>query len=498
MIRYSLVLLAGAISVLAYSPFFLWWMSVVSISILFALLSVNKVTDPFRIGYFFGIGMFGFGVSWFFHSVHDYGQAHYLIAILTTIVLTLVFAIFPGLAVWLYSKLMQEKSHAIKRLCLFVSSWVLIEWVRSWIFTGFPWLLMGHTVIDSPFAGIIPIFGSYGASAVVAIIAVSVVELARARPSKLIKGMLGLLIFSAIIIPLQWITWTTPISEKAVRVSLVQANIPFEMKWDPKRRGEIYEHYVRETFKHSDSDIIIWPETAIPTYYSLVSKKFLSDLKQAINRHNTEILSGVFTYQREQGEERIFNSLVTIGSETQVYNKQHLVPFGEYWPMRWLFGHLRGLINIPMSDLSPGEGEPIVMMHGIPVGASICYEAAFGEEIIRALPRAQLLANVSNDAWFGDSLAPHQHLQIVRSRALETGRFMLRATNTGISAIIDPHGNILVKSDQFIDDVVSGDVWPMQGRTPYIIWGNWGIISIMLALILLLSRQTIVDRLRSR
>ncbi len=498
MIRYSLALFAGAVSVLAFSPFSLWWMSIVSISILFALLSVSNITNAFRTGYLFGIGMFGFGVSWFFHSVHDYGQAHFAIAILTTIVLTLVFAIFPGLAIWLYSKLLRENSQAITRLCLFVSCWVLIEWVRSWIFTGFPWLLLGHVVIDSPFAGIIPIFGSYGASAVIAIIAVSIIELVRAQSGNAIKGALGLLVLLAILTPLQWITWTTPVGEKSVRASLVQANIPFDMKWDPKRRSEIYKIYVRETFEHSDSKIIVWPETAIPTYYSLVNQDFLQSLKQEINKQDIEILSGVFTYQREADRETLFNSLVTIGGETQFYHKQRLVPFGEYWPMRWLFGHLRGLINIPMSDLSPGEGEPIVMMHGIPVGASICYEAAFGEEINRALPRAQLLANVSNDAWFGDSLAPHQHLQIVRSRALEAGRYMLRATNTGISAIIDPRGTVLVKSDQFIDEVVSGDVRPMQGRTPYIIWGNWGIISIMLGLILLVSRHTIADRLRSR
>lgn len=498
MIRYSLVFFAGAIGVLAYAPFSLWWMSIVSISLLFAILSASKSDDAFLTGYIYGAGMFGFGVSWFFHSIHDYGQAHFAIAILATIVLTLVFSIFPGLAVWLYNKLLTDKKSVVMRLCLFLSAWVLIEWLRSWIFTGFPWLLLGHALIDSPFAGIIPIFGSYGASAVVVIIAISIVELVRARSINIIKGVVGLIVFIAVLVALQLLTWTSPVGEKLVRVSLVQANIPFEMKWDPDRRGEIYKIYVRETFKHSDSDIIIWPETAIPTYYSLVNKKFLDDLKGEVKKQNTEILSGVFARQYTQEQERIYNSLVTIGGETQFYNKQHLVPFGEYWPMRWLFGILRGLIVIPMSDLSPGEGEPIVTLQGIPVGVSICYEAVFGEEIIQALPRAQLLANVSNDAWFGDSLAPHQHLQIVRSRARETGRYMLRATNTGISAIIDPLGGIMTQSDQFVDEVVTAEVRPMQGRTPYIIWGNWGIISIMFGLILLVSRNSITIGQKSK
>lgn len=491
MIRYILVFFAGAIAVLAYAPYALWWMSIISISFLFANLSTSKNHDAFLTGYIYGVGMFGFGVSWFFHSVHDYGQAHYLIAILTTVVLTLVFSIFPGLAVWLYNKLLVDKSSLVMRLCLFVSAWVLIEWLRSWIFTGFPWLLLGHTLIDSPFAGIIPIFGSYGASAVIIVIAVGIIEAVRASSTELGKVAISLLLFMGIVHALQYINWTSPAGDKVIRASLVQANIPFDMKWDPDRRGEIYEIYVRETFKHSDSDIVIWPETAIPTYYKLVNKEFLNDLKREVKKQNLEILSGVFAHENAQEQERIYNSLVTIGGETQFYHKQHLVPFGEYWPMRWLFGVLRGLIVIPMSDLSPGEGEPVVTMQGIPLGVSICYEAVFGEEIIQALPQAQLLANVSNDAWFGDSLAPHQHLQIIRSRARETGRYMLRATNTGISAIIDPQGAIMTQSGQFLDEVVSAEVRPMQGRTPYIIWGNWGIISIMFGLILLVSRKSI-------
>ena len=495
--RYSLALAAGAISVLAFSPFKLWWVSVVSISLLFALLPTFKIRSAFKTGYVFGIGMFGFGVSWFFHSVHDYGQAHFLVAILATIVFTLVFSIFPGLAIWLYSKFLAEKSGALTRLTLFVTSWVMIEWVRSWIFTGFPWLLLGHTLVDSPLSGIIPVFGSFGASAVIVVLAAGIVELVRAPTSKLFIGLVSLLVFIASVVALQWVTWTSPVGEKSIQVALVQANIPFAMKWDPARRGEIYEIYVRETFKHSDSDIVIWPETAIPTYYSLVNAQFLDNLQQELNRQQTEILSGVFTYKREQDQEFMFNSLVTIGEETQFYHKQHLVPFGEYWPMRWLLGFLRELIIIPMSDLSPGEGEPIVTMHGIPFGASICYEAVFGEEIIRALPRAQILVNVSNDAWFGDSLAPHQHLQIVRSRALEVGRYMLRATNTGISAIIDPRGKILVRSGQFIDEVVTGSVRPMQGSTLYVIWGNWAVISIMLVLFLVVSRSKINKFIRS-
>ena len=490
MIRYSLVFLAGAISVLAFAPFKLWWVSIVSLSLLLALLHANNHQRGFLIGFIYGLGMFGFGTSWIFHSVHDYGQAPVYAAVAAVIVLTMVFSIFPGLAIWLYSKFVYSISQPAIRLGSFVAVWVLLEWLRSWILTGFPWLLFGHTLIDSPFAGIIPIFGTFGASAVIALFAIIILELVCTTTSQLMTKLTIVVLVAFGLYVTQFIHWSSPVNDTPVRVSLVQANIPFDMKWDPDQRGDVYRAYINHTLQNAQSELIVWPETAIPTFYQYVNKDFLRDLAQVLNERNTELLSGVFTREIQQDQERMHNSLVTIGGETQFYHKQHLVPFGEYWPLRWLFSFLRNFVIIPMSDLYPGEGSPVLKMRGIPIGVSICYEAAFGEEILRSLPDAQLLANVSNDAWFGDSLAPHQHLQIVRSRALETGRYMLRATNTGISAIIDARGAVLVKSGQFIDEVVTGEVQPMRGNTPFIVWGNWAIISIMSLLILLAFRYS--------
>ena len=495
MIRYGLVFLAGAIGVLAYAPFALWWASIISLSLLLALLQQKDQSRSFIIGFIYGLGLFGFGTSWIFHSVFDYGQAPLIVAFGVTLVLTLILSIFPGLAIWLYSKLVAGSSQPSMRLITFVSVWALIEWLRSWIFTGFPWLLYGHALVDSPFVGIISIFGTFGASALIALIAATIIEAIAVSFVRLLMPISVVVVILVGIIFTQMISWTTPVSETPIRVALIQANIPFDMKWDKNRRNEIYQIYANLTREHWSSDIIVWPETAIPTFYRVAQKDFLPRFEQEVVSNNSEILSGVFTY--ESGTERIFNSLVTIGGEPQFYSKQHLVPFGEYMPFRWFFDFLRNFIIIPMSDLYSGEGSAILNMHGIPVGVSICYEAAFGEEINRALPQAQILANVSNDAWFGDSLAPHQHLQIARSRAVEAGRYLLRATNTGVSAIIDPAGVVLAQSGQFVDEVVTSEVRPMQGKTPFIIWGNWGIISIMFVLILLASRKSYFFRQKS-
>lgn len=489
MSRNLLLIFAGALSVLAFSPFNLWWMSIISLSLLFSLYQEDS-RRAFFSGFLFGLGMFGAGTSWVFNSLYEYGEAPFIAAAGITLVSILVLSVFPATVLKALYWLTRCQKNIVWEAVTFASLWALFEWLRSWIFTGFPWLLVGHTLVDSPFAGVIPILGTFFGSAFMALLGAGMImviqmNLRQAGISFIVlAALLGACYFTGDI------EWTQPQGERALKVSAVQANIPFEMKWDKSRRPEVYQAYVDLTARHLDSDIILWPETAIPTFYRVANKDFIPELEALLKQNNTELVSGVFTY--EPDSERIFNSLVALGGDLQIYSKQHLVPFGEYLPLRVIFEFFRSVVTIPMSDLSAGSGTSIMTLKGIPIGVSICYEAAFGEEIRRALPEASMLMNVTNDAWFGDSLAPHQHLQIARTRSLENGRYMLRAANTGVSAIIDSHGHILAESGQFIDQAITGEVWPMQGRTPFIIWGNWAIISILLAqvlLVLVLSRR---------
>ena len=280
--------------------------------------------------------------------------------------------------------------------------------------------------------------------------------------------------------------WTRAEDEK-LDVALIQGNISQEMKWDRSKHAFIMEKYLEMSKRHFDADIIIWPETAIPTYYSMVKNSFLKKVGKTADENNIDYLIGVFTFDSENGY--VYNSVMTLGSELGFYHKQHLVPFGEYLPFRGVLTFLERYIDIPMADISSGEGRPLVRLKGYPVGASICYEAVYGSEVIEGMPEAKILVNVSNDAWFGDSLAPHQHLEITRSRAVETGRFLLRATNTGVSAVIDPMGRIINKSVQFQDDVVRATIQPYKGITPYARWGNWGIVSIIICCLIVLSMR---------
>lgn len=493
--RAFLLIFSGVISVLAFSPFHLWWVSIISLSLLYLLHQQNQ-DQAFKSGYLYGLGMFGFGTSWIFNSLYDFGEAPLIAAAAITVVSTLVLSVFPALVLKAHAKLNTTTTNVWVNVVTFAALWALFEWLRSWVLTGFPWLLIGHSLVDSPIAGIIPIFGTFAGSALMALLAASVIALINANKQQIVKPAIALTVLLIACFYSTGTEWTSKVGERPVRVSAVQANIPFAMKWDKSRRHEVYQAYVDLTSKHWDSDIVLWPETAIPTFHRVANKDFIPSFEPQLKENDTELLSGVFTY--EPGSERIFNSLVTLGGELQIYNKQHLVPFGEYLPMRWIFEFFRSIVVIPMSDLSPGQGSSVLSLKGIPVGVSICYEAAFGEEIKRALPEAQLLMNVTNDAWFGDSLAPHQHLQIAQTRALETGRYMLRAANTGVSAIIDPHGQVMAESAQFVDQVVTGEVWPMRGSTPFIIWGNWAIISILSALILLVfvrsHRATTIEK----
>lgn len=236
------------------------------------------------------------------------------------------------------------------------------------------------------------------------------------------------------------------------------------------------ELYLGLTERHWDSDLIVWPESAVPMFLD-EARPFLDDLAGQARRHATDMLIGIVSEDPDTG--RYYNSVLALGRHRALYHKRHLVPFTEYLPLKGLLGGLVDLLDVPMSDFSAGPpGQAPLAVAGQRAAISICYEDAFGEEAIDALPAATLLVNVSNDAWFGGSVAPAQHLQIARMRAIETGRPMLRATNTGLTAVIGPDGRIVSRAPQFEATVLDAVVEPRRGATPYVLWGNWAVVSL--------------------
>jgi len=475
--QYGLIaLLLGALMPLAYAPYHLYPLSLLSLSGLFYLWSKSSPGRAFLYGFLFGLAMFGAGVNWVFISIHEYGYVPLGLSILLTLLFVAVLALFPALCGYIAGLINRQQVNASRvSVGLFIlwglpSLWMLFEWLRGWFLTGFPWLHIGYAFIDTPLAGYAPLLGVYGVSLIAAVSSALLLQMLIHQPGKINGRYL-------LIIMLVWgcggllykIDWTQQVGQ-TLRVSLVQGNIPQEMKWLAGMKEPTLQRYAGLTREHWDSDIVIWPETAIPMF-SYQAYEFLDAMKAEAILNDTELLVGL-VYQ-DPVTAAYYNSMVGLGIEGGRYDKQHLVPFTEYLPFKTLLAGVIDILDVPMSDFSSGgiDQQPL-RLAGQPLGISICFEDAFGEEVIRSLPVATLLVNVSNDAWFAGSIAPEQHLQMARMRALESQRELMRATNTGVSAFIAANGKVKQQAPQFATEVLTHDVQPRSGATPYVYLGN--------------------------
>ncbi len=460
-LAYFLAFLAGALSVLAFAPFNQPWISLIGLALLFHLWIDATPKKGFLSGLSFGLGLMGFGVSWVHNSIAQFGGVNQPLAWLITLGFVCALALYFGLAGWLSTRLARGKTSSL--LLVFPAIWVLFEWLRGWLFSGFGWLSLGYSQIDAPLAGFAAVSGVYGISLALAFSA-ALLSLWRS-PWVLMLPIIWLAGWQ-----LQQVDWSHPAGD-AFRASLVQGAVPQELKWQPQQFKPTLELYLGLTDEQTDSRLIIWPETAIPAFSKHVEDSFLQPLNERLASEGRDLLLGI-PVQHKDGS--YYNAMLSLGaSGREHYYKQHLVPFGEFMPLRFLLEPLIEAFSIPMSEFTPGEAaQLLITLAGHQAGISICYEDSFGDEVATALPQAAFLVNTSNDAWFGDSLAPHQHLEIARMRALETSRYMLRATNTGISAIIDHQGKLLETSPQFQPAVLSAEIQPLQGETPFARYGN--------------------------
>jgi apolipoprotein N-acyltransferase len=480
--RYLSAFAAGALSVLAFAPFALYPLALIGPLLLLWILPSATPKQGFRLGWAYGLGLLGFGIFWLHISIDQFGNLGTLAAMALTLLFVLAVALLYGLMGWAVIKCLQLNLPRKQLLWIFPSIWVLGEWLRGWFLSGFPWLVLGYSQIDSPLNGFAPLLGVYGVSWMLML---SVVLLYRlllpgTRKRLWLAGVLGLIWGGGLLLNL--VSWTEP-AGNPFRVSMIQANIAQEAKWRRDMLRPTLELYTQLTRGEWKSRLIIWPETAVPAFAHQVEDSILGPLSAEAVAHQSELLVGIPVWDGDTGA--YYNSLMILGEQRGHYAKRHLVPFGEFMPLKKWLRPLIQWLQIPMSDFTPGSAErPLLTVAGYPAGVSICYEDAFGEEVAQALPEAAFLVNVSNDAWFGDSLAPPQHLEIARMRALETGRYMLRSTNTGISALIDPKGKIQGFSPAFQTHVLSGDVVPMQGATPYVRVGNWAVILFSMLLLI--------------
>ncbi|MCL4801636.1 MAG: apolipoprotein N-acyltransferase [Burkholderiales bacterium] len=464
----------GAASVAGFGDWPLFYVPIVALALLVALwLRAGSAREAAWIGFAYGAGLFLGGVSWVYVSLHEYGMMPAPLAALATVLFCAYLALYPAAVGYAQARIGARPGP--RALLLVPGLWTLAEWVRAWFLTGFPWLTLGYSQLDAPLAGLAPVAGVFGMSLAAAFTAGAVALVAlRVGPSRSALGLVAVVFAAGF--GLERARWTEPVGEP-VTVGLLQGNVPQSLKFVPGRYETTLATYAALA-EASEARLVVMPETAVPRFIDLVAPAYIERLRAAAVRRGGDLLVGVPL--REQPD-RYYNAVVSIGTAPrQTYAKSHLVPFGEFIPPG--FGWVPAILQIPLSDFARGgpRQRPLAVA-GQRVAMNICYEDAFGAEIIRQLPEATLLANVSNVAWFGDSLAPAQHLRISRTRALETGRVMLRATNTGVTAIVDERGRVTARLPAFTEGRLEGRVQGRTGATPYVRAGDTPAVLLSLA-----------------
>jgi apolipoprotein N-acyltransferase len=472
-------LLLGALLPLAFAPFNIY---PIAILVPGALLFIWNNPNPKRVlwrGWLFGCGFFGVGASWIFVSIHVYGNASVWLAGLLTLLFVAFLALYPATQAWVYKRLF-PKAGVFAWTIGFAAIWALWEWLRGWLFSGFPWLYLGYSQMDSPLGGFIPVIGIYGTTALAASVG-GLLAYALYIQSKirwLCLSLAALLLLSGF--ALHFIQWTTS-TNLPKQVSLIQGNIPQAQKWDRKFIQSIINRYHGLTLQHEDSAIIIWPEASLPIPLPDSAPLVATFADEAKQRHNTLIL-GALEFSGDG--DRFYNSVLAVGTGSGVYHKRQLVPFGEYIPFESLLRNVIEFFNLPSSYTESGAAlQPVLVSDDWNIAPLICYEIAYAALGREAALQGNITLTISNDTWFGRSLGPKQHLQIAQFRALETGRYVMRATNNGITAIINQQGKITAITPAFETNVLTAEAQSTSGLTPIVRIGHLPIIFILLILI---------------
>jgi len=476
--RSLLALVAGVLVTLSFSPFYWWPLLLPAFAVVYLLWRNASSGRAFYYGLLFGIGQFASGASWVYISIQSFGGMPPALAGVCVTGFVLLLSLFPALAGWLQA--MFGRWGVISRMVFIIPvCYLVMEWLRGWMLTGFPWLTTGYALLDTPLSGLAPIGGVY---------MLSLLGLMT------IGGMIVLLIdyelktaLIAILLATAWSgSWYldqrawSHVEGQPIKVAVIQNNVPLLDKWQVNRRADIIDEYLLRSSEHTDKDLIVWPEGAIPDYLENMPPAFWHRLKS----HPADFVFG--TLYRPEGDDRYYNSMIAVNHRVTVYSKQHLVPFGEFFPMQQQLDPILKYLTIPMADFTPWpDTQRPLEVAGVKAAASICYEDAFPQEWRNQVASSGILVNVSEDMWFGNSLAPHQRLQMARFRAREFERPMVRSSNNGLSSLIDWKGKIDVITPQFEKAVAVGIVQPRQGETPYARFGD--LPTQVLSVFLLLS-----------
>ncbi|MEK1907836.1 MAG: apolipoprotein N-acyltransferase, partial [Pseudomonas sp.] len=473
-----LALAAGAITPLALAPFDIWPLAILSIALFYLGLRQVNPRQALARGWCYGFGLFLGGTSWIYVSIHDYGAASMPLAAFLTAGFCAGVALFFALPAWAWARWLRREQAPVADALSFAALWLAQEAFRGWFLTGFPWLYAGYSQLHGPLAPLAPLGGMWLISLSLALSAVLLVNLPRLRAHKIqLLGAIALLLAPWLVsLALGEHAWTQA-KGAPLKVSAMQGNVAQHMKWDPQQLTAQLELYRDMTLSSQPADLIVWPETAVP-----VLKEFAEGYLQVMARiaqdRKAALITGVPVREvNERGEKRYYNGITVVGEGGGTYLKQKLVPFGEYVPLQEVLRGLIAFFDLPMSDFARGPSDQqLLQAKGLQIAPFICYEVVYPEFAAGLAARSDLLLTVSNDTWFGTSIGPLQHLQMAQMRALEAGRWMIRATNNGVTALIDPQGRITTQIPQFEQGILYGEVQPMQGLTPYLQWRAWPLV----------------------
>jgi apolipoprotein N-acyltransferase len=474
--------LLGVLTTLAFEPAGL---GVLAVILILPLFHIGLLVSPRDTGghfFWYGLGLFLTGTYWIHISVTGFGGAPWWVAMILMVGLALIMSLWLWIAGWLISRFAHGEHWLL--LVMAPAAWVLVEWLRGWVLTGFPWLALGYSQIDNWLAGWAPLLGVYGVSFMLVLSSTAILVAILSNPPQ------RWIALALIVLP--WIggaimsssDWTEPDGD-TVRTTIVQAGISQDRKWLPEQREPTLNFFRKATRDVPDSELVVWPEVAIPAVVSQV-EDYLEAMQADSRKSGQTIALGILERIDERGEVDVYNSVLALdGTSRQVYRKRHLVPYGEYFPVPGFVRTWMQQMNLPYNDLAMGERiQPLIETRtGLRLASAICYEDAYAGEMQYAFPDAGVILNLSNDAWFGDSIAAHQHLQIARMRSVEFGRPTIRATNTGVSAFIDHEGGIVKEGPQHSPVLLTSDVQPRSGATPFGSFGNRPIVVICLVIL---------------
>ncbi len=481
-LSYLLAFFTGLLGPLGFAPFHLPGMTILSLVSFYFILTHYPGKKSFLLGLFYGVAYFGFGISWVIISIHDYGNLNYVFSGIATLAFIFYLSLFPALASYLFKRLIIPHSK-LKNALLFSVLWCLSEYFRATLFTGFPWLLIGTSQIDTPLHLLFPVLGTYGVSLILVyastLLAITIKE-------QSIKRYYYLIFFILILISpnlLKIIHWTE-VQKKPVSVGVIQANLAMRDKWDDSLFWSLLKYYEKNINSLLNKDLIILPESAIPLPANYLDDYLLKLHQKALNTGSALILG--ILQATDHSEMSFYNSILSLGKAKGIHKKLHLVPFGEYIPQP--FEKITQWLGILPPNIVPGKkNQALIKVNQHPIASLICYEIAYPNLLRQQMPLAEWIVSISDNGWFGHSFASYQQLQMAQILSLLTGRYQILANNDGLSSIINDQGELIESLAPFSSGILQGAVYSSTGSTPWVIWSDYPILIFCLITCLFLT-----------